>query len=252
MDRNSIDGLAANAAERHKTYLLGIIGATSIALDSPMFEKRLDQRGLTLALTTLAASRYRVEKKMLLEQSITLATAAYNQALLDVGVTGFARISTPELIDHVAGMSVIAGEHLLAQTQRDKNMAIKRLRTAALKISITQRDKRMTRSQALIAIRRQSREGMKFDFKDRAGKSWSSSTYIYSMMREHYLSVYNEVYLYTLAKHGTLVAHVTHPDPNHKHFGMKIATLIGGPDIPSYAAISREVFHPNSRAALTI
>lgn len=136
-----------------------------------------------------------------------------------------------------------------AQVQRDISSLQAQLQAAIFHISVASRARNTSFKSSQMEYRLFSAEGVKFGFRDRAGKTWNSERFYRTFYRQSLLSVYNETVVIVLADHGLTRAEVYHLDGKAEVDGMIIAFSPNG-ELPTYSEIRDVVFHPNANAIL--
>jgi hypothetical protein len=137
------------------------------------------------------------------------------------------------------------------QIERDIATLLQSVRKSALAINISARAQDLPLQAALVQYHAAGGTELKLAFTDRAGRRYPSRKFVRTQWRQHLLNLYNEIVLSVLAEHGLNKAKVVHADPKADSHGMEIA-LIDGSDLPTYAAIRSEIFHPNADAVLAM
>jgi hypothetical protein len=240
-----IDLICNRAKDRNDFFLLGLKGLLAESLDSPRSVGSLASTTLRLKAKDLTNAYTLEESEILVKESASLAEVAYADAMRDMQRVGepssFLREFVMEEVKQV--LTSLSG-----QATRDAGQAERKLRSISMQVGMLLRQREWKRSAALIAVRSQQANQMKFNFVDRSGKSWDSSRYVFTVLRHHYVRVYNEVYLYAMAEYGKTVAYVKHEDPDHAWNNLKFGILSNNDGLTTYAEIEKEVFNPNTRA----
>jgi len=245
-----IDDLAYRASERSRTFTLALSGVVLQALNGLESAQRSAKKMFAERSESLFVSHFFNEQEHLSKGSATIAAVAYSDAMISLDRDD--QFSEDDSLNsHVAEVVEQVNQSLTAQVHRDYNQAKKALRDVSLQVDMMTRSRGWKRSAALIAIRQQNSQEIKFSFKDRSGRSWASDKYTYTLLRSHYLSIYNEVYLYALTQGKIEVAHVKHEDANHKHNGLRFSIAPSETNESDYFSIAPSVFHPNSRALVS-
>lgn len=190
------------------------------------------------------------ESQLLIDQSDLLAKKAYAKAMRDIGKKGDLE-DRPELLRYIDETTQDTFSALYQQIFRNQQQAEKHLRNVALQVQMVSDTRNWKRSAALIAVRKNLATQFKFNFADRSGRRWDASKYVRTLLREHYVTLYNEVYLYALSKRNRLTAYVKNEDVNHKDHGTRFYILPISKKDPLYSSIKDQIFHPNTRSLVT-
>lgn len=140
-------------------------------------------------------------------------------------------------------------EEVSAQVSRDISMLKSRIQTAILEISVSARARNSTTRQSQMQYRLMNSGDIRFLFRDRSGRNWSSEKFYRQLWRHTLLTAYNETVIILLADHGLTLAKVFHVDPKADVSGLMIS-LVSGSLYSIYSEIRDAVFHPNANAYL--
>ena len=236
-----IDKISNQAKFRNESYLLALKGAVTGLTQSKVSRKNEIAK-------TLISNFVSFEAETLYEQSAKLAELAYSDAMRDIGAIGEV---SETLKNHVKANATSTLISLSAQADRDSDKSLRVIRGILIQTGILSRAKGWSASAAFTAVQKKEANVAKFSFVDRSGKLWSSSRYMFVLLRGHYLNVYNEVYLYALAEKGVFEAFVNQENKEHKHHGLNFNILLSETGELTYAEIEAEVFHSNAKALVS-
>lgn len=235
------------AGERYANFLNILRSQVDVVMRRGPIDPGLRDEAVSVA-GGAARSWAGAEQSDLNEAVMGVGLDAWQQAHEDMGLT------VPSgLEDHHAFIfeSVAYVTRLLAaQADRDVVAMADQIRTNAIRVDLNIRAGR-TSSQAAAQVLAEDSSNPAFRFVDRAGRSYKSSKVVRDTIRQSLINVYNEIYMSAVFDHGHEIVEVTHPDPNYKWFGRKIA-IVSGRDLPTYYEIRDEVFHPSSEARVTL
>ena len=119
----------------------------------------------------------------------------------------------------------------------------------ALQVTVASKSEGISLQTALAQYRIGNAAELHFFFHDRRNQKWPSRKFIRAVWRHHLLTAFNEVTLLTLAEHGVTTARIEHINPKADSNGLLVA-MNSSTELPTYAEIRNEIFHPNSDAIL--
>lgn len=156
----------------------------------------------------------------------------------------------PDAVDeHVSAFEAHLTTELSIQIERDIAHLKQTLQRTVLSVTLASRAQRLPVKTALLQHRIGGATEPKFGFSDRRGAKWPARRYIRTIWRHDLLALYNDVVLMTLADHGIDTAQIRHTDTTSAWHGMEVA-MIANTELPTYADVRDEAFHPNSDAVI--
>jgi hypothetical protein len=187
------------------------------------------------------------------DDSAEVARRAHSAALSDLG------LSDAPLEDRfgefVFSAAYYTSRVIAGQAERDVMTMAQHIQSTALRIDLYVRSGRHSLSSAAAAVMLEDRNAPAFKFMDRMGRRFKATKHIRDIYRQHLINIYNEVYMDVVASHGHEIVRVDHPEPTYKWFGEPLLIVTGATnteDFPLYYDVREEIFHPSSRATLTI
>lgn len=241
--------LAGQAVGRYVTFTELLRGQADMALRRGPVNEKVRQETNSVAREA-ARSYASLEHAYLNDHTADIARAAHDQAIEDLGLKP--RDMPDRLAEFIFSAAAYTAQLIAAQAERDTVAVAHQVRSDALRVDLYARSGRHTETSAIAAVVLDSGQGPSFRFVDRLGRRFKSTKHIRDTYRHHLLSVYNEVYLDTVADHGHDTVRVTHPDTNYKWNGDTLALVGDQGDFPLYYDVRDEIFHPSSNAILTI
>lgn len=236
--------------ERYGAFLLALRGVADAFVDSPHVGSVLAHRELE-DRTRLLLDRTRADmSEQLYEDTRALADAARRTVSEALGAS-LAQEANPEFALALRERLVAATravesrlEYALDTTAHGTKTALRRL---ALRAAMLARQRGWALRAAVVSIRERERAQLKSTVADRAGREWDAQRYVRTLLRGHYLSVYNELVLAELALRGEQTARIVIDGEGER----RLAVVPGAePGLPSYDELAAELFHPNGKAVL--
>lgn len=133
-----------------------------------------------------------------------------------------------------------------AQLQRDVEALVKRYREFGLMVDLTARHGNISREQAILKTLAGAQAGVRFTFKDRAGRLHISQRFMRTLWRHSLVCLYADFYMLEAVSLGAEAIEITNTDPNHLFTGH----IINVADNADYLSLREEIFHPNSTVIL--
>lgn len=237
---------AEAAAERYGHLIAAFRSLYQSSLNANDFGSARQMENLLKQAYTIAHAYMNTERTVLHGAFEQIASDARRTTLEQMNVT-LAEDSENDAGDTLESIY----EHLLReiaiQIERDIVFLGESLRRAWLQVRLAARSKGISTRAALGEFRIGASSDLQFFFHDRGNAKWPSRKFVRAVTRHHLLNAYNEVVLTLLADHGFEIAEVEHVNPNADSNGMQIA-MSPGSELPTYAEIRNEIFHPNSDA----
>lgn len=161
--------------------------------------------------------------------------------------------SSAELTDAASEAVSAIYEHLAseiaAQMMRDVAATTQALRRHAIQVQLSARVRGVPLATAALQHRIGGLAQPSYGMNDRGGARWTSRRLIRVLVRHALLSAYNDAALATIAGAGQDRAEVRHASPDAEVDGMILA-IAPDSDLPTYAEVRADVFHPNADAIL--
>lgn len=243
--KSLLDRFSSNSGDRYVDLLNGIRGLLWNAMSQNPEDMRSREYLKRGALDK--ARDYRATEEVMFEASLEAITAKVEQIFKqDTGVDiRFSEI--PFAVEYLFDLRRFFSTELTSQLQRDIAQLERRLADFSVEVFMNSRNSQdpiQAHMNALI----NTREQMKFYFKDRAGRKHLSQKFVRNTTRHTLLSA--AVELYAIA--ASFVA--SHMEVTHSEGSSKAAgSLIGfrrEQGFPLLAEVRDEIFHPNSDAFL--
>lgn len=245
--KSLLDSFAMQSGERY----VDLLNSFRNLLWNAMRQNPKDMRNRTyLKQTALERARlFRETEQSMFDFSLeTVASKVEQMFEAETGVKiDFDKI--PFAVDYMEEMRAYFGTELTSQLQRDVAQVERRLVDFSLEVFMTDRvinDPVQAHMNALI----DTRENMKFYFKDRSGRRNLSQKFIRATTRHALLVSAVELYAIAASYVGDHME-VTHFENGAKSVGMKVG-FRREQGYPLLADIRDEVFHPNSNAFLKV
>ncbi len=220
-----------------------------------LFSRALDSHdfGTQKQMTKVVADAYTMGSMFLVGEAIDITDALEDiaeQALtatnVELNITDAEEFSDA-LSAHVVDFDAHLTSELALQIERDIALLKKTLRDTYLSVSIAGRAQRLPLRTALMQHRIAGVTDVQFSFQDRRNAKWPAKRFIRSTWRHNLLALYNDTVLMTLADHGVDTAQIRHDDTTSAMHGLEIS-IASNTDLPTYADIRNEAFHPNANA----
>lgn len=239
-----VDELAQEAASRYRTFSLAIRG---------LYETTVAGRGATfggarqsfqIRAHELLSEHARREKSITQVQTDVLTSESVSDAYSDMGASILGQNTSVSILSATMQAMSDMLELLESQLSKDASAAKKALRDFAIKVDILRQQRGWSMSASQIAVR-ESTKSPKFQFIDRAGRRWNSERYVHNLIRNHYLSVYNESYILAALSLGQDT--LTLRAPEKPDLAFRIMDSSENLELPTYGdLIDRGVLHPQS------
>jgi hypothetical protein len=243
-----MSAMADAAGQRYGMLIEGFKGLYSRALDDADF-------GTARQLNRVVADAYAMAHLFLAGETVEIEDALEEiaqQALTatreELGVTDADELPD-DINEHVSDFESYLINELSIQIERDIAFLKKALRNIYLVVTVASRAQGLPLRTALLQLRIGSATDVEFHVRDRRGARWPSRRFVRSTWRHNLLAAYNDIVLMTLADHGVDVAQIKHTDPTSTWHGMEVA-MTPQADMPTYAEVRDDAFHPNSEAVL--
>lgn len=191
------------------------------------------------------------EQGHLNDDSADIARSAYSAALSDLALSDAPL--EDRFGDFIFSAAYYTSRVVAAQAERDVMTMAQHIQSTGLRIDLYVRSGRHSPGSAAAAVMLEDRNAPAFKFMDRMGRRFKATKHIRDIYRQHLIHIYNEVYMDVVSNHGHDSVRVTHPDPSYKWQGEELAIVsaING-DLPLYYDVRDEIFHPSSRAGITV
>lgn len=245
---HQMSGHADAAAQRYGLLIDGWKLLYSRALDAPDF-------GTPRQMNRVVEEAYRMAGLFLAGEATEIQDAFEEIAVLalqathaELGVEAPESFSD-ELQAHVDDFEQHLTRELSLQIERDITLLKKTLQQTTLAVTMSSRAQRLPLRTALIQHRIGGTTDVQFTFQDRRNAKWPAKRYVRATWRHNLLALYNDTVLMTLADHGIETAHIRHDDTTAAMHGLQI-TIATNTELPTYADVRNDAFHPNADAVV--
>lgn len=245
MNGNRLTVAADRAGQRYKALLLtfeNVVKDIIYEADPgyPSVRKRAKKNAYDLARTYLEDEVIHVEQSIAQEIRDAVSTT-----LELMGKSYAEPIHQVDL--NAANLAEELDQNVRTQLERDIISVDKTLREFSIRSLLISKGRKIAKKDALAWLRTNTTVNPKFDFMDRAGRSWASEKYIRGVYRHTLLLTWNYSAMLTMAARGVSEARIAYPDETHEYHGTVISLAEEGTMI-TWDQVKDDVFHPNSSA----
>lgn len=241
-----VDQLTAIQTDRYHALHLALRGAADAFLSGPYFGTALSFRHLDGNVRGALAGAEREMGESLTQHTRMLVQAARESISQQIPQSWWG--SGDELLRaNLESATQATGARLSSALDSSAQGATLAMRRFALRVEMLARSRGWEQRAALVRLREQGRADFKLSIVDRAGRSWEAHRYVHTLVRGHYLAVFNETTLFALAENGHETARIVAPGKSYD--GKRIAIVEAG-ELPSYESLIPEYFHPNGGATV--
>jgi hypothetical protein len=245
-----ISGEADSAANRYGMLVEAWRASYARALDQSHFGTPKQLQQILVDAYAVAGLFLDAERQLIADVSDKIALEA-QQATLDQLGAASASTLADAVSEHVRASDAYLEREVMIQIERDIAFLQMSVRRTYLNVSMSARAQNLATRAALMQYRIGNASELNFFFHDRRNQKWPSRRFVRAVWRQHLLSVYNETVLLTLIEHGLDTALIEHADKKAPPHGMEIS-VNSDSELPNYAEIKDDLFHPNADAFLTM
>ena len=250
MITQTISAAADSAANRYGMLVEAWRAAYSRALDQSHFGTPKQLRQILEQAYTVAGHFLDAERQDIADVSAKIALEAQTVTLAQLHAASASQLADA-VSEHVSASNAYLEREVTIQIERDIAFLQMSVRRTYLNVSMSARAQNLEPRSALMQYRIGNASELNFFFHDRRNQKWPSRKFIRAVWRQHLLSIYNETVLLTLIEHGLDTALIEHADKKAPPHGMTIS-VNSDSELPTYAEIKDDLFHPNSDAFLTM
>jgi len=230
---------------RYATYLNALLGVLTTIIDGPTPTSERARQAYNMRSLAMFRNALEAESGLIRYVFTQVKSRAIYNAIEDLGLDSAESVESDLLSQFIEEQSHEAIELLRAQMLRETRTGRQYLRDFAMEVSLRVNGAGQREAAALIAVKKDMGP-LSFTHMDRRGYRWKSQRYIETMFKSYLFAIYNESYIYALARHGVNEAVAYHDDPNHRNNGLRFSFAQREDGLPFYKDIRKDVFHPNA------
>ena len=246
MSAETINKFTNDTAKRYETFCYSIIGLLSKTLDGPDAFKPTARMSFKNNAISLALMFLEVESKAIEQNSTVVLLQAISDIERDTNKLVSESVKT-SLINALSETVSDTNATINDQADRDLRTVIKRVRDMIIRASMLESQRGWSATASLLAVRESEKKSISFEYRDKIGRKWGSERYVRSLIRSHYISTYNEAYMFALSKLGINMAKLVSQDELKLEVEFRIFDLDSRSNTPTYQdLIDARAIHPNS------